>query len=227
MCKVKIKEACIKYSKDKSRKARARHTTDKLRLGYLLRHIDQTGITSDTLTGEINQIQTRLNEDMLQKARGAQIRSRARWVEEGEKSTKYFLGLEKSNQTKKVITQLQDNYGNIVSDLDKVLQHQVDFYKTLYTSKNGNVNFIEEYHNSTVMERTVNEKERAKCEGALQVEECTTAVKNLKRNKAPSQDGLSAEFYQLLWPEIQDVVVASLNEGYQTGELSVSQRRAV
>jgi hypothetical protein len=35
------------------------------------------------------------------KAKGAQIRSRIKWVEEGEKNTKFFLGLEKARQTLK------------------------------------------------------------------------------------------------------------------------------
>jgi hypothetical protein len=34
------------------------------------------------------------------KAKGAQIRSRIKWVEEGEKNTKFFLGLEKARQTR-------------------------------------------------------------------------------------------------------------------------------
>jgi hypothetical protein len=34
---------------------------------------------------------------------GAQIRSRVQWVEQGEKNTKYFLGLEKNRQTRKTI----------------------------------------------------------------------------------------------------------------------------
>ena len=38
----------------------------------------------DTLTQELH--------DMIQQQnKGAQIRSRAKWIEEGEKSTKYFL----------------------------------------------------------------------------------------------------------------------------------------
>jgi hypothetical protein len=33
------------------------------------------------------------------KAKGAQIRSRIKWVEEGEKNTKFFLGLEKARRS--------------------------------------------------------------------------------------------------------------------------------
>jgi hypothetical protein len=44
---------------------------------------------------------------------GAQIRSRVQWVEQGEKNTKYFLGLEKNRQTRKTINSLYDENGGI------------------------------------------------------------------------------------------------------------------
>jgi hypothetical protein len=41
-----------------------------------------------------------------QKAKGAQIRSREKWVELGEKNNSYLLGLEKLRQDKKSISKL-------------------------------------------------------------------------------------------------------------------------
>ena len=46
------------------------------------------------------------------KVKGAQIRSRIKCVEEGEKNKKFFLGLEKARQTRKNITALKDNKGS-------------------------------------------------------------------------------------------------------------------
>jgi hypothetical protein len=43
-----------------------------------------------------------------QKAKGAQIRCREKWVEYGEKNNSYFLGLEKQRQIKKSINKLID-----------------------------------------------------------------------------------------------------------------------
>jgi hypothetical protein len=40
----------------------------------------------------------------IQKAKGAQIRSREKWVELGEKNNSYFLGLEKQRQVRKSIS---------------------------------------------------------------------------------------------------------------------------
>ena len=52
-------------------------------------------------------LETQLNELYDKKAKGAQIRSRAKWIDEGEKNTKYFLSLEKTHQSHNVINELQ------------------------------------------------------------------------------------------------------------------------
>ena len=231
LCKLKVKETFIRYSKDKARISRTRHNTDEARLNHLLKLVDQSdnvnSADNQQIVDEVNEIQLRLNEDALQQAKGAQIRSRAQWVEQGEKSSKFFLGLEKSRQTKKVITQLYNGDNTIVSNLDSLLECQVNFYKTLYSSKNIPPDSIDDYLHSADVDNALTEQESATCDGLLLMDECTAAVNNMKCNKAPGQDGLTCEFYKTFWLEIKDIVVASLNEGYDTGEMSVSQRRAI
>ena len=43
----------------------------------------------------------RLDKLHTEKTKGRQIRSRVKWIEEEEKNTTFFLGLEKTRQTKK------------------------------------------------------------------------------------------------------------------------------
>jgi 50S ribosomal subunit-associated GTPase HflX len=45
------------------------------------------------LDKRINDIEKELEQIYIQKAKGAQIRSREKWVELGEKNNSYFLGL--------------------------------------------------------------------------------------------------------------------------------------
>ena len=49
----------------------------------------------------------------------------------------------------------------------------------------------------------------------------------MKKNKSPGNDGFSIEFYFLFWSLIGDMVVGSLNEAFEYGELSSSQKQAV
>ena len=56
------------------------------------------------LNNEIDNLEKELEQIYEQKAKGAQIRSREKWVEFGEKNNAYFLDLEKKRQIKMSIT---------------------------------------------------------------------------------------------------------------------------
>ena len=45
-------------------------------------------------------LESELKELINKKAKGAQIRSRAKWIDEGETNTAFFLTLESSHQNK-------------------------------------------------------------------------------------------------------------------------------
>ena len=62
------------------------------------------------------------------KAKGDQVRSRAAWIELGEKCTKYVLGLEKSRRTNNVIHSLKDKSGSEKLEDQDILQVARDFY---------------------------------------------------------------------------------------------------
>ena len=64
------------------------------------------------------------------------IRARVRWHEYGEKSTKYFLNLEKRNHVKKHIRKLFIS-GVIKTDPFCILKEQERFYRDLKKSKNN------------------------------------------------------------------------------------------
>ena len=70
----------------------------------------------------------------MDKAIGAQIRSRIRWIEEGKRSTSYFLGIEKHRQSHNRIKALvKDNI--TYSDDVGILQVAKDFYSELFLVK--------------------------------------------------------------------------------------------
>ena len=49
----------------------------------------------------------------------------------------------------------------------------------------------------------------------------------MKNDKSPGTDGLSVNFYKTLWPVIGNIVLDSLNYGYNKGELSPEQTRGL
>ena len=49
----------------------------------------------------------------------------------------------------------------------------------------------------------------------------------MKNGRTPGIDGLSTEFYKMVWLSINELVFASIQYAYQTGELSVDQKRGL
>ena len=63
------------------------------------------------------------------------FRSKVKWVEQGEKPTKYFFNLEKRNYEKKIITQLKISDGEVISYIKQVNKEIEEYYKSFLTSK--------------------------------------------------------------------------------------------
>ena len=62
----------------------------------------------------------------------------------------------------------------------------------------------------------------AKCE-VLSEKECQLALKDMENGKSPGSDGLSSEFYQVFWDDINLDVVASINYSFEKRQMSSCQ----
>ena len=67
--------------------------------------------------------------------RGSIIRSRARWYEQGERNTKYFLNLETHNKKKSCVWRLLNSVGAEITDANNILEEVYNFYSDLYDEK--------------------------------------------------------------------------------------------
>lgn len=215
MAKTEIKEKSIIYAKKRSkdRQCQIKHLESKLKLM----------LENDDENDNIENIQQELAELYEIKAKGAQIRSKVEYIEKGEKNTKYFLGLEKSRQTRKLLTKVNIN-GNMYTNTESILSHVVNFYSNLYTPENISASEINNYLSQTPYEQKLTESEANLCEGLFTVTECELAVMNMKLNKSPGLDGISIEFYKHFWDKIGVILTEVLNDGFLRNELTFSQR---
>lgn len=72
-------------------------------------------------------LQLQLDKMYEYKAKGAFVRSRGRWLEEGEKNSRYFFNLEKRNNELNSVLKLSIN-GDMSEDLVKISNHISTFY---------------------------------------------------------------------------------------------------
>ena len=76
----------------------------------------------NSLLADIKSCQYELDSMIEEKAKGAAIRSRAKWVESGGKNTKYFFNLEKSRRGNKSINKIKNTKGILVTELQAILE---------------------------------------------------------------------------------------------------------
>ena len=178
--KIKTRESTIAYCQKKShiRKNIIKNLEDKIK------QLDEKIINTNYNNTHIRQ-RDKLTDDLhhlVQKQKeGAKIRSRAKLLEEGKKSTKYFLNLEKKRVTTNTIKSLQKNDGTFTQSDIKILNEQHNFYSKLYEEKKTN----EDIHEQILLE------------GEIRETECKDAMCKMKLNKSPGSDGLLFEFYQV------------------------------
>ena len=75
------------------------------------------------------------------KLEGLRIRSKCNWYEDGEKSSKFFLNLEKDRAIQNQIRLLKIGKKEI-KDQSEILQNLYQFYEELYSKKVFNSNEV-------------------------------------------------------------------------------------
>ena len=101
---------------------------------------------------------------------------------------------------------------------------ELSFYKSLY-GEHTRTNDFDDLFWSGLPKLT--EENITVCETEITLAECTQAVKGLKRGKTPGTDGLTADFYQVFWQDVKDLVLDSLQYGFINGKLSTEQKRSI
>ncbi len=221
--KMHIRGASIKFACNKNRASKRKI----LDIENKIKILEQKNKLSENEVTELEGYRAELGEIMDRKIEGEIIRSRAQIFEEGEKSSKYFLSLEKRNQGKKSISQLKDNAGNIVSDkkgIEDIIEH---YYTSLYKKDDYMCpeNIKEIFFAN--MHTCLSDDEKNTCEGYITKDELLAALKQTKNNRSPGIDGIPVDFYKVFWSDISDHMVKAMNWAIQNDELSSNHRRGI
>jgi len=114
----------------------------------------------------------------------------------------FFANLEKKAATHKIIHQLKDNKNNIETNQTNILNQINDFYQRLY-SKDKNIENCEDSSFFCNEINTLEQNNEDEQSGYLSEYECGISLKEMKNNKSPGSDGLTADFYKIFWNDIK------------------------
>ena len=158
-----------------------------------------------------------------EKTAGYILRSKIQWYEEGEKSTKFFLNLEKKKAIQNTIKTLIDEERTLTDseDISKAIKR---FYVKLFEKREVTdcPSFL-----SNLGLPTLSEDEKRLCEVPFSLEDIKVSLDSMVNNKSPGNDGLTKEFYDKFWLYVNDLLYDSYMAGFMKKELSTSQRQAI
>ena len=219
---MEIRGKTVSYSSFKKKQDEKRETNLQNEITQLEERVDEHSINAlEAKKHELESLRT-------QKLKGKLVRSRVQWIQEGEKPTNYFCGLESRNFMSKIIPKVEKENGEIITKQKDILNEVKYFYDNLYKKRDTKSNLSDlkkDLKNLSVPILSSQEKESL--EGTITVKEAGEALKKMKNNKTPGTDGFSAEFYKFFWKDLQIFIVNSLNYGAKTGELSVTQKQGI
>ena len=228
LMKYRIRQYSMKYGKEKARNIKNTETEIETKLKAIEQEQDKADAARATeLENMKRELENKLEEITDYKTQGLILRSQTDWYEKGEKSTKYFLRLEKRNQIKKEMRRLQKDDGTFTVDQHEILGLQAEFYEALYKKRDSKSNAEMKLYLDGINTSVLSDSEKESCEGRLTAEECRATLKTFKLNKSPGNDGLPIEFYIKFWPIFSHNMLDSFNYAYEHGELSTSQRQAI
>ena len=229
LLKMEIRSATISFAKRKASITNRR----EIEIKELLQELDDTICNSDNLQNVerelklFDNLKKELEVIYEHKGRAAMFRSKCRWIEQGERPTKCFFNLEKTNYNKKVIAEIETENGEYITDENQILSEIETYYHNLYSSQSTAT--LSEFRQFTqnIDIPHITEDIRAKLEGRLTYEECKKVLSSFSNGKSPGEDGFTAEFYAKFFDILGEDLVESLNSAHEKGQLSISQRRRV
>ena len=225
--KCTIAGVCIEYSVRKKRerngnKVKLMNEIEKVRIQM------NDDPSNESLISQLDNLNADLNKILDFETKGLMIRSRTRWMEEGERSSKYFCNLEKRSCEKKCIYKIKNDNDEDVftqTDIVKEIHH---YFQALYSEKDLNNNFdMNEKFLSDIDIPKLNDDFHQMLDQPFSKKELYDSLVSMKQNKTPGYDGFPVEFYVVFWHDISDLLFNSYKFSIDNGAMSMSQRNGI
>lgn len=223
--KVIIRDFCINYSIQKCKQIKENNRKYQIALDELDKML--VNKASEKLIAEKESLRRKVELYEIEQAKSAQVRSREKYIAEGEKNTRYFLSLEKARAGAKIMDRLKTGDGKILTNQSDILNEQHRFYSTMFSRKGYfDENKAEQFSKDLNIPQ-LSDEQRKELDEPLLEQEFSKALKEMKNGTAPGLDGLTTSFIKFFWIKLKLLIIPSLQAAYDKGEMSITQKRAV
>jgi len=170
----------------------------------------------------ISKLKVKLQQQRSDASKEQNFRSKAKWFEYGEKSNKFFLNLQKSRQSQKLISKIKSN-GKEYRGQKEVEVGITNFYKDLYDSKVRE--FVEEDDYYKYCPKLNDEQARI-MDQELTLANLYESLKTCK-DSSPGPDGIPYLVYKKYWDITGPIILKSWQYSKETGKLAPSHNESI
>ena len=218
-----IRGETVKFAKKKAK--RAKEKEKELILKMENAHLQHCGIRTEESAASFEKCKEELENFRKTEISGLIVRSRTKWHEEGERSSKYFLGLEKRNAMRKSVTALR-NGDQILTRTSAILDAFTDNLSSKY-NKNHSIPESADMFIKKNVSASLTEQERKVLDMPLSYEELTKAVARIKKGKSPGSNGYTSTFFKYFWNRLGPFLYRAFYFCFQTNQMVPSHREGI
>ena len=197
-----------------SRWKKSNPSNNKKLIEELKRRLDQVQ-NDDTISEEELKLKWKLCEAYREEELFWKQKSRALWLTEGDRNTKFFHAKTKQLRTRNRITKLLDSMGNWIETEEGIEHLATEYFHNLFTSSTPE-DCEEAFRFITA---SVTEDMNTLLTRAPSEEEIKEAVFAINPEKAPGPDGMTSLFFQKFWKVIGKDIIKTVQEFFASGEM--------
>ena len=192
-----IRGESVRFAKQAAKRRKAKEDELKKDIERAQQQFNHSALESDL--EHVKVAQNKLEELRKPLIEGLIVRSRVAWHENGERSSKYFLSLEKRNSCKNSI-----QYINIENKTVSKTSSILDVFSRHFASKYSKTPNVDMRENivPNYIKAKLSSTDRNLLDSEITIGELTKALQTMKKGKTPGSNGFPVEFFRTFWSEL-------------------------